>query len=103
MRHEILYLNSRRTYVRVSETWYDTNRYLYPEVNQPFLIGRIEEILSYEEYVNTYPESKDEIYPFVADKTVSTGYLRKVIDKQVKYAVNPIEPQIGRSNLEALG
>lgn len=103
MRHEILYLNKGRSYVRVGETWYDTNTDLYPKLDQPFLLGRIEEILSYEDYSEKYPESKDEIYPYIIDKTVSGGYIRKVIDKQVKYAVNPIEPMVGHSNLEALG
>lgn len=102
MKHEIMHLSSKRSYVRVEDTWYDTHVDLLPEVGQVFLLGRIEEVLSYQEYTNTYPEVKDEIYPFVADKTLSGGFLRKVVDRVVKYGINPIDLQIGQSQQEAL-
>lgn len=102
MKHEILYLNSKRSYVRVEDTWYDAHVDLLPEIGQTFLLGKIEEVLSYEQYVNTYPEVKDEIYPYIADKTISKGFIRKVVDKVVKYGINPIDLQIGQSQSEAL-
>lgn len=102
MKHEILYLNSKRTYVLVDDTWYDTHVDLIPEVGQAFLSGRINQVLTYQEYTSTYPEVKDEIYPYVADKTLSKGFIRKVVDKLVKYGVNPIDLQIGQSQKEAL-
>lgn len=95
MKHEIMYLNSKRTYVRVNDTWYDTHIDTNPKVDQNFLLGRIEEILDYKTYTEKYPESKDEIYPYIADKTISGGYLRRVIDGVVKYAVNPETPATG--------
>lgn len=94
MRHENLLLNQNRTYVRVSETWYDTHRELQPQIGQSFLNGKIEEILSYDEYRSKYPEVKDEMYTQVSDKTISTGFLRRTVGTEVKYAVNPLTPTL---------
>lgn len=101
MRHEVLFLNSRRTYVRVGETWYDNHIDNGLKVGDKFLLGPVEEVLTFEQYKDRYPESKTEIYYEVADKTHSGGFLRKVSDKkiahgeyqkQVEYAVNPAQP-----------
>ena len=98
MRHEVLLLNKNRSYVLVDNTWYDTHVDLNPAVGQSFLTGNIEKVLSYKDYTAKYPESKDEMYPMVIDKTISGGYIRKVVttrtssdtsDKIVKYGVNP--------------
>jgi len=98
MRHEILYLNSSRAYVLVGDTWYDTHVELNPQIGNSFLLGRIEKVLSYSEYSETFPESKDEIISFVNDKTQSGGFLRKVSTERqpdksfqrfVRYGVNP--------------
>lgn len=94
MRHETLHLNSSRAYVLVNGTWYDTHTDLVPEKGQGFLNGRIEKVLSYQEYINEFPDAKDEIYPYVADKTVHGGYIRRVLDGTVRYAVNPATPRI---------
>jgi hypothetical protein len=96
MKHEVLFLNSSRTYVRVNETWYDTTKESNPQIGQPFLLGKVEEVLDYDTYTEKYPESKDEIYPYVTDKTISGGYLRRVVDGMVKYAINPDVPRIGK-------
>lgn len=95
MRHETLYLNQNRLYVLVKDTWYDTHVDLNPRVGQAFLTGRIGEILDYETYIKTYPESKQEIYPYVTEKTISGGYIRRVVEGEVKYAVNPATPSEG--------
>jgi len=95
MKHEILYLSRKRAYVLVNDTWYDTHIDTNPKVGQPFLLGRIEEVLDYDSYVEKYPESKDEIYPYVSDKTMSGGYIRRVLDGLVKYGVNPETPAKG--------
>jgi len=95
MKHEVLHLNPRRTYVRVGETWYDTHVELSPKVGQRFLTGFIEEILDYETYTKTYPESKEEIHPYINEKTISRGYIRKIVNGEVKYAVNPATPKEG--------
>lgn len=92
MKHETLRLNSRYLYVLVNETWYDTHIDLNPKVGQSFLNGRIEEILDYEAYKAKYPEVKDEIYPIVSEKTIHGGYIRRVVEGVVKYAVNPATP-----------
>ena len=42
-KHEILFLNSNRTYVRVEDTWFDTSRELQPEIGNSFLLGNIAE------------------------------------------------------------
>lgn len=98
MRHEVLFLNKNRSYVLVDDTWYDTHTDLNPVVGQSFLTGNIEKVLSYEDYTAKYPKSKDEIYPVIADKTASGGFIRKVVttrtgsdtsEKLVKYGVNP--------------
>lgn len=103
-RHEVLFLNDNRSYVLVGDTWYDTHRDLAPQVGQSFLIGKIDQVLSYDEYKASYPESKEEIYFQVTDKTISGGFLRRVVgsntenshyDKLVRYAVNPAQPQVG--------
>ena len=96
MKHEVLFLSSKRAYVRVGDTWYDTTRESNPRVGESFLIGKIEEVLDYETYTKNYPESKQEIYNEVTDKTISGGYLRRVVDKMVKYAVNPAMPMVGK-------
>lgn len=95
MTHEILYLNRNRVYVLVNDTWYDAHKDLYPQVGANFLAGKIEKVLTYEEYTEQYPESKQEIYTEVSDKTISGGYLRRTVDGVVKYAVNPATPQVG--------
>lgn len=97
MKHEILFLNPTRAYVRVGEAFYDTHKDSNPEIGQGFLIGKIEEVLSYEKYKEQYPESKTEIYDEVTDKTISGGYLRRVLDNMVKYAVNPATPMVSSS------
>lgn len=95
MKHEVLHLNQRRTYVRVGETWYDTHVDLFPKLGQRFLNGLVEEILDYETYIKTYPESKDEIYSQISEKTISGGYIRRVVEGEVRYAVNPATPSEG--------
>ena len=97
MKHEVLFLKPSRTYVRVDETWYDTHRDSNPQIGQGFLIGKIEEVLDYEKYMKKYPESKEPMYEYVSDKTISGGYVRRVIDGMVKYAVNPATPTVGSS------
>lgn len=95
MKHEVLFLNSRRAYVLVNDVWYDTPKDSNPVKGQSFLLGKIENVLDYESYTKKYPESKDEIYPQVTDKTISGGYIRRVVDNMVKYAVNPALPTVG--------
>jgi len=95
MKHEVLFLNSNRAYVLVDDTWYDTTRDSNPQAGESFLIGKIKKVLDYEAYMKKYPESKKEIYNEVTDKTISGGYLRRVIDGMVKYAVNPAAPTVG--------
>jgi hypothetical protein len=97
MKHEVLFLKPSRTYVRVDETWYDTHRDSNPQIGQGFLIGKIQEVLDYEKYIKKYPESKTEIFDQVTDKTISGGYIRRVIDAMVKYAVNPATPTVSSS------
>lgn len=92
MTHEILYLNRNRVYVLVNDTWYDAHKDLYPQVGTNFLVGRIEKVLSYEDYTAQYPESKQEIFEIVNEKTISGGYIRRSVEGLVKYAVNPATP-----------
>ena len=99
MKHEVLFLNSSRTYVLVQDTWYDTTKESNPRVGDSFLLGKIEKILDYESYTKKYPESKQEIYSEVTDKTISGGWLRRTVDGMVKYAVNPATPTVG-SNIK---
>ena len=97
-RHEVLHLNSTRTYVRVGDTWYDTRNDFDHTIGEQFLIGAIEEILTYAEYKQRFPESKNEMWPKVNEKTNSGGYIRKATSKSddagnhihlVEYAINP--------------
>lgn len=101
MRHEVLFLNSGRSYVRIEDVWYDINKDHNPQVGHSFLMGRIEEVIEYESYKDSYPESKIELYYVVNDKTQSGGFIRKVSDakyasgmysKIVEYGVNPMQP-----------
>ena len=101
MRHEVLFLNSGRSYVRIEDVWYDINKDHNPQVGHSFLMGRIEEVIDYESYKDSYPESKIELYYVVNDKTQSGGFIRKVSDakyasgmysKIVEYGVNPMQP-----------
>ena len=103
MRHEVLFLNSGRSYVRIDDVWYDTNKEHDPQVGQGFLMGRIEEILDFETYKEIYPESKTEMFYNVTDKTQTRGFIRKVSDlkydtgdygRRVEYGVNPLQPAI---------
>ena len=102
MKHEVLFLNPSRAYVKVKDTWYDTHKDSNPQIGQGFLIGKIEEVLDYENYKEQYPESKTEIYSEVTDKTISGGYLRRVLDNMVKYAVNPATPTVSSSTRKEL-
>ena len=99
MKHEVLFLNSNRAYVLVDNTWYDTTRDSNPRVGDSFLIGKIEKVLDYETYTKKYPESKQEIYNEVTDKTISGGWRRRTVDGRVKYAVNPATPTVS-SNIK---
>lgn len=92
MRHETLRLNSNMMYVLVNDTWYDTHSHLMPKVGQRFLNGHVEEVLDYESYTKKYPEAKDEMFPIVSEKTIHRGYIRRVVNGLVKYAVNPATP-----------
>ena len=94
MKHEVLFLNSSRMYVLVDDTWYDTHKECNLKPGQPFLLGRADKVLDFESYTKKYPESKTEIYNEVTDKTISGGYLRRVLDGMVKYAINPATPAI---------
>lgn len=95
MRHETLRLNSNTMYVLVNDTWYDSHADLMPKVGQRFLNGLIEEVLDFETYTATYPEAKEELFPYVTEKTIHRGFIRRVVDGQVKYAVNPAIPNQG--------
>ena len=97
MKHEVLFLNSNRAYVLVGDTWYDTTKESNPRVGESFLVGKIEKVLDYETYTKKYPESKQEIYSEVADKTISGGWLRRTVDGMVKYAINPATPTVSSS------
>lgn len=97
-KHEIMHLNSSCVYLRVNDTWYDASNGFTYEIGDPFLIGRVEEILSYEEYTERFPESKNEMAQAVSEKTTHKGYLRKPAtvlnpdgtkSRVVQYAVNP--------------
>ena len=101
MRHEVLFLNSGRSYVRIEDVWYDINKDHNPQVGHSFLMGKIEEVIDYISYKDSYPESKIELYYVVNDKTQSGGFIRKVSDakyasgmysKIVEYGVNPMQP-----------
>ena len=98
MRHEILFLRPNRAYVLIDDVWYDTPRDSNPQAGQSFLIGKIEKVLDYEKYTEKYPESKDPMFDYVSDKTISGGYIRRVVDSLVKYAVNPATPTVGSSS-----
>jgi hypothetical protein len=100
MKHEVLFLSPRRAYVLVDDTWYDTPKDSNPVKGQSFLLGKIDQVLDYESYTKKYPESKEEIYPYISDKTISGGYIRRVVDNMVKYGVNPATPTVG-SKLES--
>jgi hypothetical protein len=89
MKHETLHLNPRYVYVLVNNTWYDTHAELNPKVGQSFLNGQIQEILDYQSYIEKYPEAKDEMYSYVSEKTIHGGYIRRVVNSSVKYAINP--------------
>lgn len=96
MKHEVLFLKPSRAYVLINDTWYDTHKDTNPKVGESFLVGKIEEVLDYETYKSKYPESKQEIYDQVTDKTITGGYLRRVVDNMVKYGVNPAMPTVGK-------
>lgn len=83
MQHEILYLNESRVYVRVDDTWYDTNKNLEPKVGAPFLLGRIAEVLSYDEYHNLYPGATKEIYQDINETVDREGYIRATLLKKL--------------------
>ena len=100
MKHEVLLLNPSRAYVLVDDVWYDSHKDNNPKKGDSFLIGKVEEVLDYEKYTKKYPESKTEIYTEVTDKTISGGYLRRVLDNMVKYAVNPATPMVSSSKRE---
>lgn len=108
-RHEVLLLNSTRAYVRVGDTWYDTRSDFGQAIGEQFLIGTIEEILTYTEYKKKFPESKNEMWSRVNDKTNSGGYIRKASSKSdgvgshdqlVEYAINPQQFTVERTRID---
>lgn len=95
--HEVLSLNANRAYVLVNDTWYDTNTELAPQVGANFLTGMIEQILSFEEYAELFPESKTELLTKASDKIPAGGYIRKITNDGsgdvVRYGVSPLHLQ----------
>lgn len=89
MKHEILWLKRSRAYVLVNDVWYDAHAELNPQVGQNYLNGQIQRVLSFEEYKKEFPESKNEMYDYVSDKTISGGFIRRVVEGVVKYGVDP--------------
>lgn len=83
MQHEILYLNENRVYVRVGNTWYDTNKNLEPKVGSPFLLGKIDEVLEFDQYTNLYPGSTCEIFESVNETVNREGYIRTRITQKL--------------------
>lgn len=83
MQHEILYLNENRVYVRVGDTWYDTNKEFDPKVGAPFLLGKISEVLTFDDYISLYPGSTKEIFQTVNDSVNMDGSIRAAINKRV--------------------
>lgn len=105
MQHQIMFANSSRMFVRVDDTWYDTHKEFDPQVGQRFLIGRIDEVLNYDEYTKKFGKRIKTMHEDVTEKTQSGGYLRKTETQyqddgtslsRVVYAVNPI-----RSNTDS--
>jgi hypothetical protein len=69
MNHEITFLNSKRQFLLLdNDTWYDANTaYTYYE-EDPFLIGKVKQVMNYEEYTSAFPEaSKIELKSAVSD------------------------------------
>ena len=92
MKHEILFLNDRRSYVRLGDVWYDTHREHYTKVGDKFLNGIVEEVLDYQSYLESYPDSKTEMYKQVGEKIQHKGTIRRVSDLHtVEYAINLIQ------------
>jgi hypothetical protein len=95
--HEVLSLHAKRAYVQVNNTWYDTHVDLYPQVGANFLTGTIEQILSFEEYTQMFPESKTELLSKASDKIPAGGYIRKITNDGsgdvVRYGVSPLHLQ----------
>ncbi len=83
MQHEILYLNENRVYVRVGDTWYDTNKEFDPKVGAPFLLGKISEVLTFNDYISLYPGSTKEIFQTINDSVNVEGSIRAAINKRV--------------------
>jgi len=107
--HEILFLNSSRVYLRVGNTWYDGTTSFHYEIGDIFVIGKIEEILSYAKYKARFPTSKNEMGPSMSDKTNSGDYIRKVSNKAdsqgrynniVEYTVNSQRYKIDTSKAD---
>ena len=95
--HEVLSLNEKRAYVLVNGTWYDTSKELYPQVGANFLVGTIDEVLSFEDYTKMFPESKTELLTKASDKIPAGGYIRKITNDGsgdvVRYGVSPLHLQ----------
>lgn len=108
-KHETLYLNSTRVYLRVGETWYDSRADFGHKIGEQFLIGSIEEILTYSEYTDRFPDAKSELFAKVNDKTGPNGYIRKATYtatsdggriSSVDYAVNPQQFSVIGNNFD---
>jgi hypothetical protein len=102
MKHEILQLNRYRAYVLVKDVWYDVHVELSPRVGQQFLNGQIKRVLSFEEYKTEFPESKEEMYDYISDKTASGGFIRRVVDAKIKYGAAPVRPKLNLLERESI-
>lgn len=99
MKHEVLFLNPSRTYVRISDTWYDSHREHNLQVGQSFLGGKVEEVLSYDQYKEQFTDVQA-MYNSITERTVSGGFIRRMVGSAVKYAVNPAMPTLAAYSAE---
>lgn len=57
MNHEFLWLNNKRQYLLLDNgTWYDASVNFVYKPGDLFLTGKVQEILSYEDYIDRFPE-----------------------------------------------
>lgn len=89
MNHEFIWLNQDRQYLLLDNgTWYDSSINFSYELGDNFLIGKIVDKKSYDQYVEEFPEVKN-IKNHSQTDFVNGILVRAIVDGEIAYNYNP--------------
>lgn len=90
MTHEIMFLNSKRQFLLLdNNTWYDANQSFSYSEGDSFLNGKVKQVMTYEEYIDNFPEVNKVELKSVPSDFSSAIFMRCVKNGVVTYNYDP--------------